>query len=244
VALLLKPHLALWIVLALLLLGEPAGRRIVVRASALAALFCAVTVCWLAMTDRLILQSRSFLAILSAESSGGASMNASSLKVLPVIVQITSFSSLIGFWTKNQAVCTVAGWLLSLFAAFAIYLVTRGLSGERSKLLAAGACCALGLVATYHRSLDAVLLLMLLPWAIDRIRLPPRWWQAWLAFAFYCAMAVGPHEGEIAAWIGSAPAHGLRSFVLLRQSAMAAVLLLIILLSALARERSERLRRD
>jgi hypothetical protein len=112
--------------------------------------------------------------------------------------------------------------------------LTRSLS-ERGKLLAVGSCCALGMVATYHRALDGVLLLILLPWVIDRLR----WWQAWLALAIYCAMAVGPHESELAAWLSRLPADGLRSFVLLRQAGLAALSLLMVLVSALTRERAE-----
>jgi hypothetical protein len=234
VALLLKPHLVVWIVLGLLLLGEPAGRRIVLRAAALAASFCVVVAAWLALAGTLVLQAHSFLGILAVESAGGASMNASSMQPLPVIVQITALSSLAGFWTRNQTAYTAIGWTLALLAAVAIYRSTRIL-GERGKLLAVGSCCALGMVATYHRALDGVLLLMLLPWAINRLR----WWQAWLALALYCGTAWGPHEGTLAAWVSGAPAHSLRSFVLLRQAAVAASLLLMVLLSALARERRE-----
>jgi hypothetical protein len=234
VALLLKPHLVVWIVLGLLLLGEPAGRRIVLRAAALAASFCVVVAAWLALAGTLVLQAHSFLGILAVESAGGASMNASSMQPLPVIVQITALSSLAGFWTRNQTAYTAIGWTLALLAAVAIYRSTRIL-GERGKLLAVGSCCALGMVATYHRALDGVLLLILLPWAINRLR----WWQAWLALALYCGTAWGPHEGALAAWVSGAPAHSLRSFVLLRQAAVAASLLLMVLLSALARERRE-----
>jgi Glycosyltransferase family 87 len=239
VALLLKPHLAIWIAAGLLLLAEPAGRRIVLRAVALAAAFCAAVAAWLALSGTLVLQVRSFLAILGAESAGSASMNASSRAPLRALVQITSLSSLVGFWTTNQAVCTVVGWTLALLAAVAIYRLTRSLS-ERTKLLTVGACCALGMMATYHRSLDGVLLLILLPWAIDRMRRRPLALHAWLVIGVYCAMSVGPDEVRIAALVGRFNADGFRSFVLLRQAALAASLLVMVLVSALARERDER----
>jgi hypothetical protein len=240
VALLLKPHLAFWIAAGLLLIAEPVGRRIVLRAVALAAGFGTAMAAWLALTGTLMMQTRSFVEIIGAESGGSASMNASSRALLPALVQITSLSSLVGFWTTNQRVCSVVGWTLALLAAAAIYRLTRGLD-ERTKLLAVGACCALGMVATYHRSLDAVLLLILLPWAIDRIRRRPLSWQPWLAFGLYCALAMGPDEVRIAALLSRLPADGFRAFVLQRQAALAATLLVMVLVSALVREQTERL---
>lgn len=239
-ALLLKPHLAVWIAAGLLLVAEPTGRRIVLRAVALAAVFCAAVSIWLGLTGTLVLQARSYVAILGAESAGSASMNASSHAMLPALVQITSLSSLVGFWTTNQRVCSAMGWTLALLAAVAIYRLTRGL-GERTKLLAVGACCALGMVATYHRSLDGVLLLILLPWAIDQIRRRPQSWHAWLVIGLYVAMSMGPDEVQIAALVSRFSADGFRAFVLQRQAALAAMLLVVVLISALARERDERL---
>ena len=100
-AFVLKPHLGFWVGLGMLLLPERAARAVVVRAGALVAGFTALTAAVMAAVGTLGLQTHAYLAMLSAEASTGSSMSATSRTVLPVVSEITSLDSILGFWISN-----------------------------------------------------------------------------------------------------------------------------------------------
>ena len=239
IAFLLKPHLAIWVGLAMALLPERGGRAVAARALTLITGFSVLTSATMVATRTLLLQTHGYLAMLAEETSSGASMSAASHEVLPVVSQITSLESVVGFWINNvplRLALTIAA--LGAFA-WLLFRQTRVVSSERGALMAASAWCALGTMATYHRAHDAVLLLLLLaPWVIDHQRKWPVRWNAWIVAALFGAMCVSFDLGHVQRWIAMGPANDLVSFVLLRQAAIADLLLLAAVQLALRSENS------
>lgn len=239
-AFLLKPHLALWVGIGMLLLPERAARAVVVRAGALVASFTAVTAAVMAATGTLAMQTRDHLAILSAEASTGASNSATSRTALPVAAEITSLDSILGFWISNPAVRAVLVCAAILGLGILAVRLTRRVDSERAALLAVGTWCALGMLATYHRAADSMLLLLLLPWALHRVRR----WHAWAAVAFFSAICVSWDVVVVKSWVEAFPVNSPVSFLLLRQAGLADCLLLVVLLLALKGEQRHRLVQD
>jgi hypothetical protein len=226
----------------MLLLPERAARAVVVRAGALVAGFTVLTAAVMAAMGTLALQTHAYLAMLAVE--GGASMSAASREVLPVVSEITSLDSILGFWIANPAVRIGLTCVTLLGLVLLAIRLTRRVDSERAALLAVGAWCALGMLATYHRTADAMLLLLLLPWVLDRVRRTPWAWHAWAAAAFYAAMSTSADFPVVKRWVESLPASSPLAFLLLRQAGLADCLLLLVLLLALKSEVGRQLMRN
>lgn len=236
-AFLLKPHVALWVGAGMLLLPERASRAIVLRAAGLTAGFAVLTAGSMAAMGTLGLQTHSYLAMLSAETSAGASMNATSREVLPVVSQITSLESILGFWIANPVVRVGLTCVGLLGLGLLVMRQTRRVDSERGATLAVSAWCTFGMLATYHRAHDAVLLLLVVPWVVDRIRRTPLAWPAWAVAIFYGGMSLSASFPVVERWVAAVPANSFTAFVLLRQVGLADVLLLLVLLFAMEQER-------
>jgi len=96
------------------------------------------------------------------------------------------------------------------------------------------------MLATYHRAHDAVLLVLVLPWIVDRVRRSPLAWHAWIATALYCAMSASADFPIVKRWIENAPPYSMQAFLLLRQVGLADLLLLLVILMAMHHERVRR----
>jgi hypothetical protein len=96
------------------------------------------------------------------------------------------------------------------------------------------------MLATYHRAHDAVLLLLLVPWVVDRIRRAPLAWPAWTIAALYGAMSASAAFPDVVRWVTAAPPNSLTAFLLLRQVGLAELLLLLVLMVAIHREHQRR----
>lgn len=239
IAVLLKPHLAVWCGLGMLLLPERAARAVVIRAAALSAVFAVLTAGVLAVFGKLGLQTLSYVSMLAVESSAGASMSAASREALPVVSQVVSLQSILGFWIGSPVLRDVLTCVLLFVSGVFVARWTRRVDSQQGALLAVGAWCSLGMLATYHRAHDASLLILLLPWILARVRRTPLAWQAWGAIAFYCAMSVSVDFPTVVSWLSAQPSDSVFSFVLLRQAGLAELLLLIILLFSLRQELPE-----
>jgi hypothetical protein len=240
IALLLKPHLGLWAGVGMFLLPERRAREVVVRALALAACFGVITAIAMAAAGTLGLETHSYLAMLSTETSAGASMNATSREALPVVAQITSLESILGFWIASHTLRVGLTLVLLLGLACFLFQQTRRVDTERGALLAVGAWCTFGMLATYHRAHDAVLLVLVLPWVVYRVRRSPLAWHAWIATALYCAMSASADFPVVQRWIANVPPYSLQAFLLLRQVGLADLLLLLVLLLAMDHEHARR----
>ena len=238
-ALLLKPHLAVWCGLGMLLLPERAGRKIVMRSIALTVAFTALTATVLVASGQFGMQTRSYIATLSAENSGGASMSSASREALPVVSQVISLQSVLGFWIANPIVRGVWTGLLLLAVGVLLARWTRQVDSQRSALLAVGAWCSLGMLATYHRAHDASLLILLVPWVVARLRRAPLSWRVWMTLGLYCAMSISADFPTVVKWLSALSADSALRFVLLRQAGLAELLLLGVLLFSLKLELPE-----
>jgi hypothetical protein len=236
-AIVLKPHLAAWMFLGMLVLPERVARTVALWAAVLVAAFTMVVSMTLAYTGTLGMQSIAYLSMLHAESSVGSSMSQASREVLPVEAQITSVSSVLGFWRSGGSLVLLAGWILLLLIAILVIWQTRLVRNESGASLAVGAWCALGLLVTYHRAADAIMLLVLLPWLMEKLRMSLRLWYAWAILAAYTALSIGPHIDMVMLWVRQAPANSVWSFLLLRQAGIADLLLVILLVVAMMHER-------
>lgn len=239
-AVLLKPHLAVWCGVGMLFLPERAARSVVIRAAALTAAFALLTAAVLAASGQFGMQTLSYLSVLSVENSGGASMSAASREALPVVSQVVSLQSILGFWIANHVVRDVSTCLLLLTTAALLVLWTQRVDSQRGALVAVGAWCSLGMLATYHRAHDASLLILLVPWVVARVRRAPLSWQAWAALVLYCAMSMSADFPTVVGWLSALPVDSGLRFVLLRQAGLAELLLLGVLLFSLRQEIPER----
>ncbi len=219
VALILKPHMALWVLLALLLVrsGRPLARRALVDSVALAValyLFAVTRVGWTAGVH-------GYLATLKAETAGG-SMRAGNHELMEAAAQIVSLDSLMGYGVAHAALLRGLGAAVLVALAAALVWVSLRLEGERGRLQGAAAWCSLGFIATYHRAGDGTLLLVMLPWLA--VRLKARWWDpwAWAVLVAYGALSAGLDYPTMRAMLDRPGVNPYLEFLFYRQGSLAA----------------------
>ena len=162
VALLLKPHLAFWIVLGLVLFAGAVARKAGLAAILFAAAFTASTSLWLTANGLFLSTARSYGALLIAERLGG-SMAAGSRELLPLPAQITALQSILSLFCSPHLrdALTIA---LLLALAGLLFVSIGSIGHPNASNLAIAAVAAFGLIATYHRAHDSLILLPLLLW--------------------------------------------------------------------------------
>lgn len=230
-AVLLKPHLAMWVLAALLALPERRGRR-VAFAALLGALGVGAALTLALGAHHPGAQMTAFFTMVRAETEPGGSMFPGSHEALPVVAQITSLASLLGFWAT--APVAQLGGLAVLGVGLAILLrLTPRARGEGPATVAVAAWGAFGMLMTYHRAHDAILLLVLAPWLAYRLRRAPRDPRVWAILALYAALSVGPAPGGTG--VQTLPGT-LRGFLLARQAGLVALPLFGVLLLTLRDE--------
>ena len=229
IGLLLKPHLAIWVVLAFALIWGAQGRRVAAGAVAIATAFTAVVFAVLAVNGHAMSTVHNFPALLAAEQGSG-SMSIDSTEKLFVGAQITDIATIPApfaapHWIGLLLRLVVASWALA--AATWIYRRRRGgvfTPEQRLTLLAALFTAAMAL--TYHRALDANLLLILLPVILARLRRDPRDFFAIVLAALYASFAFGPSAGSL-----PDPTASVRAFLLFRQAALLTAAMFFVLLA-------------
>ena len=174
VALLLKPHLAIWTVLALLLFGATRARVFALAGAAIAAVFTLVSALLLAGQGILHATYASYFALLSGEQGSG-SMSPASREVLPIMPQITAVRTLLGLYLGPVPRNVIAALVLFTLAGILLAAALRRRTASRSPagdVLALSAMTSLGLIATYHRAHDTLILLPLLLWVAATLAAP------------------------------------------------------------------------
>ncbi len=230
-AMLLKPHIAFWIVLALLVMRCPAGRMLAWRACLLTALSLLVVV----LIPGSRMQFASYLRMLAAETGTG-SMSKRNHELILVNAQITSFGSLIGYWISQGMVLHVLEYtVLAAVLAILVWLTRRTEHGAWDRLALIGAWCAFGLIATYHRAHDGCILILLLPWILHRLRNSWKGAAAWTLLLLGELMSDGPSFDTYRKWAAKPAWHGMANFLLYRQAPLAVLLLMLLLLFVLSR---------
>ena len=226
-ALLLKPHMALWVMFALLLVRS--GRSIATKACLSGGGMAAALYLYAVTRTGWGADFGNFFAMLHRETAGG-SMRAANHELMEVPSQIISLDSMLGYggghWSRAASLAVLVGLTAALVWA------SLRIRGRGNELLAVSAWCALGLIATYHRAADGTLLLMLLP--VLALRWKACWWNgwAWTVFGLMAAASVGLDFVTMVPMVAH-PAFGkVEVFLLYRQAAMASALLAGLLIWA------------
>ena len=229
--LLLKPHLAIWFVVALLISQARKDRAIGARALGFFVLACLAVVSWMGAHHILFAQVESYRAMVAAETHGG-SMAASNDEFIAVAAQITSLASLLGYWIHSKALAVLAAAGLAVCAALLVAATwPRADDDDSSRLLRFAAWSAFGLIATYHRAHDGIVLLVLLPYVVARLRTSWHDWFAWSYLLLSLAAGLGPPLQTIN-WLASTPGiGGAARFLAYRQSSLAFLLLLLLVVA-------------
>jgi hypothetical protein len=237
-ALMMKPHIAVWVVIALFLGGDAlrrGGRLVAVWASS--ASVAATTAVALSLSTRhmLLPQIESYFHVLLSESRGG-SMDPAARELLPIQAQITSLQSLLGYWWTNSTATMVLSGFICGGTAVVLYLVGRRLNRQdespESRVLFFACWCGLGMMATYHRSHDGIFLLVLLPWLCMRLKNSTLDPGAWSVLILYSLISFGPTPQFLNS-LGAAKFPSLFELLVYREATLATLALEMVLVWSL-----------
>ena len=155
---------------------------------------------------------------------------------------LVNLQYLLDSWSRAGPWPDALAFVAVALAGGALLWLVRG-RRPRNELLALAAVAVLGLLVTYHRYYDAVLLALPIAWAIAAIG--TRRWGEGVAAIIVCADFMFPiqtalhqwqQDGLVPAWLTGS---SLWDRVLLTQQVWALVLLVVVLLSAAWRERDQ-----
>ncbi len=203
IALLLKPHIAIWVLLSLIFSRLPADRIMLRRVFSLGAGLAALMIAW-SFFFPIIPQFAHYFSMLHTELSSG-SMSPGNRDLMELPVQMTSFVTLPGYWFARSSTMSLLSDIFLLF--FLCGLVWASLrsarNGECARFEIAGAWSAFGLIATYHRNADGTILLILLPPILYRLRHSLKDGWAWAMVAMLLAGSIGPSLKDLQ-WLTAA----------------------------------------
>lgn len=163
----LKPHVALWVALGIAVAAGQAGRWI---AGLAAAGLGVVGVSSLGVLGRhgILGMALHSLAVMLGRERADGSMSAASRELLPIGAQITGLQSLFGLW--------VGGWVRPLLVA-SILLALGGMLlwmarrlRPEDALLFVLAVTGVGMIASYHRAHDELVLMPVALWICLELR--------------------------------------------------------------------------
>jgi hypothetical protein len=233
-AILLKPHIAIWVLVAFAFLRT--GRRIAIRSCGLCTAMAIATVLWAATQHKLFAQIESYRSMLASELSNG-SMAIGNHQVLELIVQITSLESLFGYWFPYGILPKIlATALLLIMAAVLVWSSWRLRSAKgEERLCVIGSWCAFGIVATYHRAPDGIVLLLILVVVMSRLQRSAKDIWGWSMFIAMIAASFGPSLQTLQQLTGPSGINIHWQFLLFRQAALANFLLACLLLMMILR---------
>ena len=157
----LKPHVTLWVAVGIAVAARRAGRWI--AGFALAGFVVEGVASLGVMAARGILGTglRSLAEMLAQERSSG-SMSAASREVLPIGAQITGLQSLFGLWIGGPMRAVMAGVILVILGAVLVWIARWLQAGDG--LLYVLALTGVGMIATYHRAHDELVLMPVALW--------------------------------------------------------------------------------
>lgn len=232
----LKPHIAIWVIVAMLVLPEPASRRVVARSLAALAALALVTLLVLVATHQFGLQVHGYRAILTSEMSGDASMSPATHEISALAIQITSLKSIVGFWRTPGVFVSLLCDLFLLACAVAALRFTIRACSERQALLSVSAWAAFGLTATYHRAYDGLIVLIVLPWVFSCLTSGGQRWKAVAISAFLIAASWGPALTTVRDLTNNGHLRTMKAFLLIRQASLADLCTMLVLLFLCWRE--------
>lgn len=236
---LLKPHIAIWVCLAMFVGDErvrKSGRSIAHRSVALCGVAGVAVVLWLSVQGMLGTQLRSYKAVVWSETHSG-SMSPTMREPLPVVAQITSLQSTVGYWWMNQHGLALLNLLVCggmvVFLLWIAHKMRHDEATPEQRLLYVTCWCGLGLIATYHRAHDGIVLLLLTPWVVGSLW---RSWKnsaAWLVIVFYAVASCDLGIARIQNGIAPPAMDFIHTLVFYRQAGIAILLLELTLLMVL-----------
>ncbi len=235
-ALLLKPHLAVWVVLAFLISRRRESRRLAGASLTLFLLALLTISLWMAAHHQLAPEIAAYRAMVQQEIAGG-SMDPTNIETIAVAAQITSLASLLGYWlTRFPLTLANAALLTALFGTLLSLSLKLETKPFDSTLLRVAAWSAFGLLATYHRAHDSLVLLLLLPWLLWRMQTVRKYPMAVFLVGLLMLVGSGP-SATAYGWF--ATKHGLAhiaTFLLFRQSALITAMLVLALATVIVRQ--------
>jgi hypothetical protein len=193
----------------------------------------------MALQGHLGMQVEGYRAMLHSELTSG-SMSAGNRELMDVGAQILSLDSLAGFYAAEGPVRSLL--VISLLGAVAVALAwisLRNGAARRERYTLLAAWCGLGLLATYHRAHDALVLLLVLPWLFDRLCACWRDAVSWVSLATLAGMSIAPRWETWQAMATHPALNGVSELMLYRQAPCAALLLVAILIGSVAGARQE-----
>ncbi len=233
-ALILKPHIACWTVLAMLLSRTSADRNLLKKAVLVTTSAIVLILAWMLSNHSFISQITSYSAVVRSELANG-SMAPGNRDLMEIEVQITSFSHLLGYLLKPGFLSHAINLLV--LCGLAVALIWSALRFSRvspqPRYLIAPAVFAFGLLATYHREADSTLLLFLLPLLLSRLHTNVKDAWAWSAFALLVAGSFGPRVDMMRLLPDRDGLYSALRFLVLRQAAIVDLCLAVMLISAL-----------
>ena len=238
-ALILKPHLAFWVVLGLALLPRrtPSGneRGIAVRGIGLFSVSLIFTAVYLGAKHQLFTLLKDYVAMLRAEASSGR-MNVHTRGIIMIPAQVTSLGSLLGYSPISDGALLWIQVILLLPLFLWLVRLSISMDSDRKSILIS-AWILFGLLVTYHSAHDGVALFLMLPWVLERLW--RRWndgaaWTVLVLYAFF-SIDVPPVSYH---WMSEfPPLHAIAIFLMFRQVALATLLLALTLTFILTQAR-------
>lgn len=237
--LLLKPHLAIWIVFALVVSKSPKDRALARWTAFLFAASCLAIGAWMATQHQLASQLSAYRSIVASELNDG-SMAASNHEIIAVAAQITSLGSLLGYWIHSFPLTLLTDAGLALLATgliAAVWRIDRADHGGR--LLGIAGFAAFGMLATYHRAHDGTVLLLLLPYVVWRLQQSWHDWFAWgfIFVSFVCGL--GPSLETLDRISDGLGFERLANLLAYRQAPVSFLLLFVLVIAEAFRSRPQ-----
>ncbi len=235
ISLLLKPHIALCLMLGMFLSRNREDRAVVLRTCLFFAAALAAFSLWSFVALPFGTQLGDYTAMVRSEIATGC-LNPRNHELLSLPPQVTSFESLLGYSLDSPWMQSITAVVLLGFASCLVFLsrsAPASRAGTRLELL--GAWSTFGLLATYHRTHDGVILFLLLPWLLAAISRRRSDLAAWGTLALLILMSVGPDYPGLRK-LADQYHSPLAQFLFFRQASVATLLLLLLLVTHLLRE--------
>ncbi len=240
-AVLLKPQVALPFALPLLVKKED-GRRMLVRAFAVMCAVAAAALAWCARRPGTAAWASDLKSNLALGAARGNTMSLTERAF--VFDPRLNLAYLFGYWISSPRLdALLTGAVLLVGCVALCWAVVRSARRDRRQwALAVAATAALTLLPVYHRSYDALLLIVALPWVLVATRIRRQAVLAWCALLLIAASTVIWARHLPLRWRGvqgvEQPA-SLIGFLTHRTHALIVLALGVLLLVALLRNDSD-----
>ena len=233
VSILLKPHVALCLMVGMLFSRNRSDRALVFRTGAFFVVLLLLYCLWGYTMLPFGMQFRDYAAMVHSEIATGC-LNPRSREFLNLPPQITSLESMIGYFLDTPWMQFFTGLGLALFGGSLIYLSrTAPASRADLRLQLLGTWSTFGLLATYHRTHDAIILFLLLPWILGRLHRNRMDWAGWGTAVLLVLQFVGPDVPGLIRLSHEYAGSELAQFLVFREASLVTLLLLVLLLASL-----------